>query len=408
MSIQDIYSVASGQAIYAGMSAPSGGADPSAWMPTAGQRTSVSLNTISAVYPVNAPDTRTRGSTAILESWNSTTYVPTLGSLGSIIAWGGGHGDYLGNEVYRYDIATRLWSRILEPFDIPVSYAIGTQSTDPNDGNGVGTGVSDLTRGEYWSDDTKSSTVVGQKNATHTYACSAWVEPAAAGNTNGWFVMVGNFNYQAHKIDLDNPSAGWSRFGPLLNSTGKVEVPSYGAAVYDGIRHRVMCYPFNNGMQPYAYALDVPTGSLATPAADYVDSSEAVMFHDITDDVFVMMRAANPSTVFRVIDPVAGTKYSPATSGTPPTDAHGSVGWIESTRQMYWWDGVGSTVYFLTAPANPKTGTWVWSSRTFAGDAPVGNISSTIALYRRLHYIPALNALIHVGRTTGPVQCWKL
>lgn len=399
--VNDSYSVESGVAIYAGRF---GGGLP-AWLPASGSKLNVSLNTISSQYMLDAPDTRTRGSTAILTAWCGTVYAPTLGEYGSIIAWGGGHADYLGNEVYRYDIDTRMWSRILDPYDIPVSYSLGTQADDPADGNGTGTGVSSTVNGEYWSDDTKSSTVVGQPCATHTYGHILWVSGTAAGNTNGWLVMVGNFNFQCHKVDLDNPSAGWSRFGVALNSTGKNEPPAYGCSIFDPSRNRVWCFPYANGQQTFGYALAVPAGTLTTPSQDYLEAYYTVGHYDETDDLYLLMRANDPS-VFKIHDPITSAKYSPTVTGVTPVAGAGTVGWIESTRTLYYWPGTGSTVYFLQAPSNPRTQSWVWTSQTFSGDSPATGGANP--MYGRLHYVQALNSLIHVGTTTGPVQCWRL
>src|SRR6185437_2111437 len=42
-------------------------------------------------------------------------YIPELGPLGSLVGKGGGHTDYAGNEVYAFDLATRLVSRLTDP-----------------------------------------------------------------------------------------------------------------------------------------------------------------------------------------------------------------------------------------------------------------------------------------------------
>jgi hypothetical protein len=404
MALPDNYTGAS--PLYGGMSAPGGSGDLS-WVPTSGQRASVSLNTISSVYPVNAPDTRTRGSTSILSVWCSTTFVPWLGALGSILVFGGGHGDYLGNEVYRYDLATRLWSRILDPFDIPVSYALGAQATSEDDGPFAGNGVADKLYGEYFTDDSKSAVVPGQLCPPHTYANILAVPPDAAGNDNGWLVMMSNFSKQSHKLDLDNPSAGWARFGEFFTVTGKVESPGYGFAIYDPLRKRIAEFPFTNGAQPYAYSYSLPDGAVTWFPTQYIEAYYGVGYYASADDLYLMMRA-DKASVFLIHDPKTGNKVIPATSGTAPADnTGGTVGWIDSTRQLYYWPGSGTQVYFLTAPANPLTGTWVWAARDFGGDAPALP-DTTWPMYKRLHYVEAKNALVHVGSTLGPVQIWKL
>lgn len=401
MASPDVFSIAAGTRIAyggRGVSLPS-------WVPPAGERRNFSLNKISDVYPVSAPNVHTRGSKGLLNSWSSTIYVPTMGTLGSVFAGGiGGHTNYLGNECYLQTVDTRLWARISEPYNFAI------------DSNDAAT-VSDAITGEYWTDLTRTAVVVNQPVPTHTYGNEVWVPGSVAGNTNGWAVIIGNFSWQSHKVDLDNPSAGWSRFGPLMNSTVLKEQQGYGCALVDVARAKIVTWPHTNGAQEFNYELTVPGGVLTTRTSNYVFARNMVASHDLTDDLYILLSASMSLDSGRipitVIDPVTNTRYSPTSSGAlPPATTLGSVGWIESTRQLYYWpwnDGGGTTVYFAQAPANPKTGDWVWTARVFTGDTPAGlEVADTAPMYSRLHYVPALHALIHTGQTVLDSQIWKL
>ncbi len=50
-----------------------------------------------------------------MDDWSGGAVAPQLGTYGSLLLFGGGHGGDLGNEVYRFDVATGLWSRFTEP-----------------------------------------------------------------------------------------------------------------------------------------------------------------------------------------------------------------------------------------------------------------------------------------------------
>lgn len=52
------------------------------------------------------------GCWSIVGAWGGGVYNPIDGKM---IVWGGGHGDYDGNEVYAFDIETLTWSRITNP-----------------------------------------------------------------------------------------------------------------------------------------------------------------------------------------------------------------------------------------------------------------------------------------------------
>jgi hypothetical protein len=56
------------------------------------------------------------GFTAITECWNSAILATGLGASGSMVCFGGGHNDYFGSDVHRFDLATRQWSRILDGY----------------------------------------------------------------------------------------------------------------------------------------------------------------------------------------------------------------------------------------------------------------------------------------------------
>lgn len=56
------------------------------------------------------------GFSAITECWNSAIVATHCGESGSMVVFGGGHNDYFGSDVHRFDIATRCWSRVSDGF----------------------------------------------------------------------------------------------------------------------------------------------------------------------------------------------------------------------------------------------------------------------------------------------------
>ena len=92
-------------------------APPVGGIPAAGTFKEWSTNKPQDVFPTNDGSGfwGGQGPVSVWSQWTSGMYAPDLGASGSYICWGGGHGSYGGNEVYRCDIATRLWSRLGNP-----------------------------------------------------------------------------------------------------------------------------------------------------------------------------------------------------------------------------------------------------------------------------------------------------
>lgn len=56
------------------------------------------------------------GFAAITEAWNGAVLATRTGQAGSMVIYGGGHDDYFGSDVHRFDLATRRWSRISDGY----------------------------------------------------------------------------------------------------------------------------------------------------------------------------------------------------------------------------------------------------------------------------------------------------
>jgi len=67
------------------------------------------------------------GFAAITECWNGAVLATRAGDSGSLIVFGGGHNDYFGSDVHRFDIGSRRWSRISDGYVIgePKDYGAG-------------------------------------------------------------------------------------------------------------------------------------------------------------------------------------------------------------------------------------------------------------------------------------------
>jgi hypothetical protein len=59
------------------------------------------------------------GPASVYSTWNGAALDS---SKSRIFAWGGGHGDYFGNEMYVYDIAACMWQRLTDPSPVPAGF----------------------------------------------------------------------------------------------------------------------------------------------------------------------------------------------------------------------------------------------------------------------------------------------
>ena len=92
-----------------------------------GTWSAVSQNTLADVDPARDPSVNPeypdappwRGSTgqpSVINAWNGGAFARDVGRLGSLLAFGGGHSNYYGNEIYAFDLENRSWSRVTDPF----------------------------------------------------------------------------------------------------------------------------------------------------------------------------------------------------------------------------------------------------------------------------------------------------
>ena len=73
-------------------------------------------------YPGTPPWHGSTGQPAVISAWNGAAFASGYGSNGSLVMYGGGHADYYGSEVYAFDMATRTWTRLSNPYKGPFNW----------------------------------------------------------------------------------------------------------------------------------------------------------------------------------------------------------------------------------------------------------------------------------------------
>lgn len=388
------------------------------WVPAAGKFGDASTNLPSAIDPdpTNAAVyAGTDGFAAVWTAWNGGAFAPTLGSLGSLLMFGGGHAAYAGNAVVRFDIASRLFSLIGSPS------AYGEASVD---GNGA-------------FPDTRPY-------PNHTNMGIDWLPPAAGGAaTVGSLVFIGHgqtgVTITNNVVWLCNLTTGAWTSWVLPTDVGR-----FPCLAYDSSRHGLWCYSatYYDDNMPAAlnrrlFFLDINSqtqtecdvnsvGGLVD-LNQYIPSLEYVPGRDCL--VSPISGAGLPITCIDLNGYTPGTgtcsQFTITQSGSkcqslwsyPDGSASGGNAYLNyqacerfsycsQDGALYALDTHNGTtnasLYKLTVPANLSAGTWAWSSETLtpnAGETLALRASSIAAtldkhMYGRLRYAPGIKSFV--------------
>ena len=389
----DSYSAASGGSIHAGRFAlPT-------WRPVPGTVAAIGLNTLSDVDPDPG---RTHDYALMmgqngLNAWNTSNYAPNLGAMGSVVyAGAGGHGDYSGTEIYRFDVATRTWSRPTDPVDFTLPLVEGDHGWDAT-----------------WTD----FDVGGSKIpcSTHTYDYPRIIPPGtlgvgAAGGIlspiNMEAPLSGDSAFKTHILDL--ATYNWVR--STGNDAPYSASPVNGGSCLDLDRNRLIMAHHN---QWWIHCMDLTTMTWTIKDLTNVNGFGEYTFASQVDPVFPLMLTPQRDGNIRAIDVSATGNWTWVTltlSGDALWDVVGgsedvSIGieYIASIRKyvMYHRQAHTNILFWLTPPAsNPLSNAWAVERETFTGSMSIGAYDYQ---GKRFCYCPPAKCfLFHMG-TSSPM-----
>jgi hypothetical protein len=327
------------------------------------------------------------GQRGVMDDWSGGAFATGLGSMGSLLVFGGGHNGYYGNEVYAFDIAKMTWSLVTQP----------VQNPDCN-----------YTEGELQN---------GSPCSAHTYD---YIEYHPGTNS---FVKLGSASDhdrgglgspRVHLLNLD--SRTWRRGArkptfPGVNGEGGYGMTGASSA-YDPNRDVFWVLPaYNSRFAKY----DPNAASGAGQWTEYnrynidIDAMSAI---DPTRDLFVTLEALlTQSVIVHDLKNPSAEGYTVNISGdlTPMNNKGNGFVWDSVSKAFVAWTG-GTAVYKLTPPSGDwKSGTWVWTKVNAASTNTVTPTSVNMNdTYSRFQYVPALNAFVVVNRNTDNVYFYKL
>ena len=370
--------------------------------PSAGTFADISANLASSVDPCPGGGcvySGTQRQPAVFAVWTSGIFAPECGSLGSVIHWGGGHKAYSGNEVYRFDLATRLWSRLGNP---------SLYSDSP--GNISSTGA--------FPD--------GKPAPPHSYQTLGILPSSAGGGTQGSLIQAtlpavdSNGNGRAGawwKFNL--ATATWSQFidsssipSGTLTSKLMVQEPNgnmwwLGGGWVDNIRRVTTAGTITS------YGIWSNIDDSAGNCGGVVPSTRTM----------VTWGSSNGATRLRVFNLTSiesgqtaeGSAWKHVTpSGSGPASGTGMQWCPTLNRFAAKLSTSSAAIYWLTPsnPSDPWGSTWAWSTETLTavgGATPqiVHDGSSYNGSYNRFVWCPSVNCFIWAAGNTKPVQAFR-
>lgn len=337
------------------------------------------LSTTNNFGDVQAADVGQYGTTgpdSVFTTWNGAALVPEFGDSGSVLHWGGGHGDYYGNEVYCFDLATLTWSRLNEPTDEAGGY-------DGPFTNGL---LSD-----------------GTPNVAHTYRHLH----ARDGKLVTSIRQVTDAPSTTNQISIFDPDTEtWT--SDTGEPTGVGTTDEEGSA-YDSTRDGLWLiesdplswafYDFSTGEWTsyddnfHAYA---PRGGHV-----YVPTKDLVLLFN--SGGLMALDPANPTQPGR-------NEITLTTSGTAPTFANGDMArWSSNLGAVVYYPSRSNSIYLLTAPeGDGSSGTWAWSQRTLTGTS--GTHSGTAGTYGKFNVAEwgEITVALVAGNVDGAVRAVRL
>jgi hypothetical protein len=343
-----------------GVKPPTDPALPS-WLPSAGEWAALSsstLNTSGAGWSGTSPG-GTGTYETIVTAWGGGV-VNTKGVWRDgafvrgtfLVLFGGGHGDYAGNELYAFgplEDDAPTWSRINDP-TIPAPTNVTRSGTYP------------VSRHTY-----DTLVYLPEQNKMACIGAPGYYSVGSAFNSGDIF-----------SFDVDPSSATpWASLDtgfPAFNGggTGTIDLlswydPTTGKAwgIGKGNSQRIGAYDPVAGSWT-SWAIDNPNGPNGKGKAGFSPGDGLAAF--LTDAGAVRVCDVRSSPAM----------FTPTVTGTGPGTAC-SMEWDEENGRFVAWSGTGSTLYFLTPGADPYSGgdSWAWTSVTpGSGATPATQVSN--------------------------------
>jgi hypothetical protein len=421
-------------------------------------RINLSLNTQASVdpansaslnpnYPSSAPWSGASGYAGAF-AYGVLRYAPDLGQYGSVVGIIGGHNGYYGNEVVRFDIATRQFMPLSDPY---------TSLSHPGSFFTNGSGVySDNTNGEFHIN-SGLTTDETQPGACHPYAHHVILpEDAETGvGASGALVSCvrahrspnasGGTADRTHIFDLaqsNRATAAWTRYSTnTFSPTEPSKVDYYGWAVYDNTRKKIyagieagpISLGFSNKLKVFNCVTRLWETSITLSESIYQFHSNAwhweanpdyIINFKGGDSALNTWSGSGSGPILELINIATGQVYRPGMTGTGPKLAGGSD-FVQTAGRLAMYEGgvtsdqeeagpgVVNRVWILTPPITGipevfRRDAWRWSYEDITGPTPPVQTASVIPHVGRFVWADKVKCFIWWANGSDNVQAWNV
>lgn len=376
-----------------------------AWLPVGGAWASVALNkvnstTVKGDFPPQFP--ASRDVRQLFSDFTGAVWNPYYGTYGAWLIMGGGHQQYLGNEVYAWEADTRQWKRLSNP-TYPGRNSAGSSLASLGD-------WAAFKEPPFASDllSTYGELEAGVPASNHSRWHPCIIPPSLGGGPRGSLLIAylssihtsGNGGaHVAHAFDC--ATGKWSRVGTV-------------SGVSDRGRSWSSCLDTKRGVI-YRPGEQVFT-RMSLASGEWADSgiringtaySNAPCAYVPTKDVVVLLTATGQ---IGIVDASLPTTITPASmAGTPPPPQPGqSLGltWVADlgpSGSICTLDYTTGAVYACGLPADPYKGNWTWSTlvRTSPPALP------TYSAYNHFQYAQGLKSFFLANGETDSMWCFR-
>lgn len=352
---------------------------------------------VNPVYPGPPPWNDRQG--AVLGAWNGGAFASGYGESGALIVAGGGHADYYGNEVYAFDLASRRWQRLTNPYSAP-SFPIE---------NGI------------WPDGTPSVSHTYDQVDYHPGTNSFVMMKTQFDNTGGKSSpVVAMFSFDGLRPADSNANRDWNKRNWRLSPLNPENyTQSGGWSVYDSKRDLFWA---NGGSGTRNFVSFDPKpeteGNRYGRFQSYQQRAavtDAVAAYDPVNDiiVFTVFRNSPEVRAFSLTEPDGGTdgNIQLTQTGRPP-ERESAHGWEWSpARRAFIYYRRGAGVFELEQQgADWRTADWSWSELTSPENKVVpegGSKNGVYSKFRIASFDDAEIALV-VLEVDGPVYAFRI
>jgi hypothetical protein len=362
-------------------------------VPAPGTFADVSLNLASAFNPCPGNDciySNNSGLVGPFDTWTSGTFAPELGANGSYLCWGGGHNAYSGNEVYRYDIATRLWSRMGNPS--LYSATAGNLASDGSFPDGT-----PAPPHSYQTLGIRSSANGGGIHGSLVQATQSFCNTGGGSYNGAWWQFNLATSTWSKFIDSSTISAG------TLGQRLMVQEPGSHFWWFGGGYVTQIARVTQAGVVT-KYNIEVNSGNYRVGAV--IPNTRIAVVHGQFSTLQTWLY--DLAAIEAGGHTASATKAIATTGQAGPQD--GSLTWcpdLNGFANVEW--GSPTTVRWLkpSNPANPWNSTWAWTSESFtaASGSSVRTISN--GAHGRFHWCPPVKCFLWATRAGNPMQLYR-